>query len=73
MVADAVGDGLDADAEVGEVSVESGEREVRTRLCTVLADKGDEFGVAIEGGAGDAGVRGDGSDVDRGAGVEELG
>ena len=51
VVADAFGEGFDAEAEVRDVGVEPGEGEVGARISAVRVDQGDEFGVAVEGGA----------------------
>ena len=73
MVADAFGEGFDADAEVRDVGVEPGEGEVGARVGAMLVDQGNEFRVTIEGGARDAGVRGNGGDAHPGAGLVQVG
>ena len=73
LVSDSVGEGLEPGAEVGDLSGESGEGVWVVAVAAVFFDDGSELGVAVEGGAADAGVVGDGGEGDRFAVVGEAG
>ena len=60
LVSDSVGEGLEPGAEVGDLSGESGEGVWVVAVAAVFFDDGSELRVAVEGGAADAGVVGDG-------------
>ena len=73
LVADSVGEGFDAVAEVGDFGGEAGEGVAVVVAAAVVVDDGSELGVAVEGGAADAGVFGDGGERDLVAGPGEVG
>ena len=73
LVADSVGLGLEAGAEVCDLGGESGEGVGVVGVAAVFLDHGSELGVAVEGGAADAGVVGDGGEGDCLAVVGEAG
>ncbi len=72
LVADSVGEGFEAGAEVGDFGGEAGEGVAVVAVAAVVVDDGSELGVAVEGGAADAGVFGDGGERDLFAGLGEV-
>lgn len=73
LVADSVGEGFEAVAEVGDLGGEAGEGAPVVAVVAVAVDYGPELGVAIEGGATDASQLGDDAEGDRFALVGQLG
>jgi len=56
LLSDSVSEGFESGAEVGDLGGEAGEGSRVVGLVTVFVDNRSEVGVAVEGGAADAGV-----------------